>query len=790
MIAALALLACTEGKLVGGDTGSDTEPTEPTEPTEEPGAVTLEGVPAAARSGEPWPTVTVRAPGRTGTVTLDGVEGAAELVDGVAVFDGLTSYGCGVVEVVARIDGASSAPVETERTAAWSLGPAPPAAALGAFGPWTATLVGWDGAPVPVDGLATLAATSDARFEPDAPITAPLVGGVVTFDGVFGAAGAFEGALTVDAGSCAPEPASWETFVGASTLTRPIYLPSARVGSPWSAALPPAPGAVASGAPGWLTVDPDTGAWFGVPDAEGAVTVEVVGVTGDVVDRQVVHLAVFPADDPQPTPAVTPSDPGPFDAASELWTIPSITVSTGTYRDVEVWVTYPVDGGLPLADPRPLVAFHHAAHGPPDIFDDYTALHGHWASHGVVVVSVDSQVNVSGQSQSWQNLADMSVFQRAALDLALATADSGAWGGAIDVDRLFVAGHSRGGGASLISLWEDPRLAGALCFMQVSPLQTPDQDWGDPLANGDRPFPARPILFLSGSDDRDEPWPLVDTAFAQTTGPTAFITEMGTNHEGTYDFDTPGGRTSVSQIPLEDRHALDQHFSTSFLYRFAYDDLAYDPLLFGVDALSSDLSDQGVVTYGRRFMASAIVVDDFQDDDPDTNPLGGEVATGATAADGHPFEVGLAAAGRGDERSDRIAVWAQARSLQWSGTSDLTLSLTPGGDGLDLIDQRRLAWRMFRDCAPPPSSGTDRGCAEGPLDVQVTLTDASGAEATVDAADGTGANGVKGRYAGDTLLPLDAFAGVDLSAVTSVRVALVATSPAVGDVWIDDLRFE
>ena len=66
-------------------------------------------------------------------------------------------------------------------------------------------------------------------------------------------------------------------------------------------------------------------------------------------------------------------------------------------------------------------------------------------------------------------------------------------------------GHSRGGGASLISLWREPMLAGAICFEQVSPLQTPSQNWDAPDRNGDRLFPARPLLIFSAADDADAP---------------------------------------------------------------------------------------------------------------------------------------------------------------------------------------------------------------------------------------------------------------------------------------------
>ena len=781
------------------DTGSPTD----TETTSDPSpsvVVTVEGLPDPVLSGQPWSGVVVRTvPPYDGTLVLTGSGDAAltgvlelEAVDGVATFDGLTASGCGALSVSASAGVDASGPSTVEVTSSWSVAQSLPLTTeVGSTHEVVAQQVDFHGSPLEGD--------TELVVSPEAGLTvaeATLSAGEARITVEVGAVG--DAAIELRGeGSCTVTPAVVGPVRAGETIqSQPVFLPAARVGSEWGAAIPDWPvDALVGATPSWLDVDPATGWAMGVPEAEGPVDVEIVGWLGDDLDRRVVRFGVFDADDAQEPPPDQPSEPGPHAVDSTLLAIPSITSTAGTFAEVPLLVTYPSDGAGGVAEGTfPLVAFHHAAHYPADIFDHYTALHEHWASHGIVVASVDSQVNVSGVSQSWDNLSNMSTFQRAAVDHMLEESATAAsmFAGRVDGDRLVVSGHSRGGGASLISLWEDPRLLGAICFEQVSPLQTPDQDFGDPTGNGDRPLPAKPILFFAGAEDRDEPWPLVDTAFGQATGPAAFVTLLGANHEDTYDEDTPGGTTSTSDIPIEDRHDLDQHYSTAFLARFAFDDLAHDASLFGADGLSSDLSALGVVVHGRRYMASTVWVDDFEEEDPSVSLLGGAVTADGLAANdnGHPFTAGLAAAGRGDERADYIGAWTGARHLSWSDASPwLTFATTPDGSGLDLSGQQRLLLRVHQEC-DPPGGWSDPGCPTVRTTVAVILRDAAGFEAEVDLDEGLGANGLVGRHDSGAILELHDFAGVDLGAVTAIELRFDATSPADGDLWLDDLRIE
>ncbi len=604
--------------------------------------------------------------------------------------------------------------------------------------------------------------------------------GLATFDALEALGpGLLEIDISVE--GCAPGLRVGPLVVGEQMRFEPAFLPGARVGveylelGPWEAVEP-------GGLPPGLTLE---GGWLaGVPEAEGAYVFEAAAREGSDVVRYGAQLPVFPSDDALADPPAEPSEPGPYTTASLELSISEISTSRGTARDVAVRVAFP-EGG---AGPFPLVVFHHAAHSPSEIYDDYTELHDHWASHGYVVASVDGSSLVSA-SQSWQNLTDMSSFQLATMERLLDESEdeTSALAGQVDPDLVFVAGHSRGGGASLISLWREPSLAGAICFAQVSPLQTPSQDWEDPDGNGDRPFPVRPVLILAAGDDLDEPWPLPQSAYDQTLGPAALVTLHGTNHEWTYDAGTSGSVTSPSDISWEERHALDQAWSTAFLERFARADLRWESSLFAEPALSSDLSARGISVTSRRHLDGALDIDDFSGDE-DENLLGGENAGASWTTDENaaPYTDGLTAAGRGAEQIARIDAWTPARRLGWD-TEDATLrfALAPDGEPADLGPYRALTLRLSAPCDPPPGD-----CEEVAPPLSVALIDAEGAEIELDAADGLGALGVVGRHWSQLILPLDDFAPLDLSRVVAVELRAAAATPPDDEVWVDDLRLE
>lgn len=737
-------------------------------------------------------TVTVRWEA-SGTGEVGGTT-TATLVEGQADFGELVLVGCGEGALVAAAEGAAEA-----RSAAVAATPAVevlqrpgPAARAGLLAPLEVGLV--DAAGAPVDARLALSDLGSEGVALSGTAEAETVAGVATFDDL-SATGSGSLQLTLTgADGCPLTQALSPIRVGEALRTEPAFLPAARVGEDWLAALP-YPDALLDPLPAGLSQAGDS--LVGVPEESGAFLVPAAAWDGETLVSLRLHLPVLPAEDALlPVADTVASEDGPWPTDALETTIASITTSRGTTRNVALRVAFPGDGAGGVAEGRfPVVAFHHAAHSPADIYDDYTVLHGHWASHGAIVASVDGSANVEGVSQSWQNLVDMSTFQLAAVQ-RLAELDQDETSplfGHVDTDRVVVSGHSRGGGASLISLWREPGLLGAICLEPVSPLQTPSQDWGDPEGNGDRPFPTRPILLLSAALDLDEPWPLVDVSYEQTVGPAMVVTLHGANHEDSYDAGTPGSTTSTSTIPREARHALDQHYSTAFLRRFGGlgdegGDLAWESALFGPEGLDSDLSAQGVSVHGRRFAARTSEIDDFQAEEEE-NLWGGANVAAALSEDvnAEPYEEGLRAVGRYDERGERIGQWARARRLSWElPEAELALWLDPEGGPVDLSGWDRLSLRVARDC-PSPYSGS---CPALSVDVEILLWDADGSEATVALSDGMGDNGIVGRHWSEARLDLDAFVGVDLAAIEGVALRPAGRAWEEGSLWVDDLRVE
>ncbi len=188
------------------------------------------------------------------------------------------------------------------------------------------------------------------------------------------------GTDTAGTGSTGGTPADVDRY-------EPVFLPGARAGVAYASMLPSASTyeLVEGDVPPGLSLDPATGTVTGTPDAEGIHEFTVSADTSGEIVGFDVQLPVYPSDESGITTTDDPSLPGPFEVSRTIVTIPSATVSTGTWSDIEVLVTHPAtqaDGDTLPDGPFPLIAFHHAAHTPPDIFDDYGELHEHWASHG------------------------------------------------------------------------------------------------------------------------------------------------------------------------------------------------------------------------------------------------------------------------------------------------------------------------------------------------------------------------------------------------------------------------
>jgi len=842
------LIACGDkldsAPIAGGDDTApaiDSEDTGPVIPPDEEWV--FDGLLPSVAAGEAWPDFSVQLLGvdpdelddQEVTISVSGAAGELQNAEaefdssGVATFEGVAFSGCGLITLTATAGARAGDAAPLSVDARLSLAEAVSNIQwLGSA--FSVSLTAADFAGEFIDGvdvpLTLRQVGGTGALAEGAEITAEMVDGEVTFEPLTPSAG---GTLDLEISADLPcdETLTLPTLLaGAGEDFHPVFLQGARAGVEYLDALP---GDVDSdyiaiaGSPPYGTEMAPDGAITGTPAAAGLRPFEVAALHGDRIRRLSVQLPVYPDLDEDIEPSDDPVYEGDWDTTELLLTIPEITNSYGTFYDVPLLLTVPAERDAVVVEPGdtgcadtaiqelddtgdtagpiywkyvlemaegtfPLIAFHHAAHDPADIYDSYTDLHHRWASHGVIVASVDGSALTDGEPQSWDNLEALSSFQRAAIDFLKAeTLDAAsALYDRIDAERVVVAGHSRGGAASLLSLWDDPSLLGAISFQGVSPLQSPGQDWVDPARNSDRPLAPRPILFFSAAGDRDESYPMVDVSYEQRAGPTSFVTIEGANHEDTYDEDTPGGTTSASDITVDERHDIDQRYSVAFIKRFVEGDLEYDALLFGRTSQSADIG-LGVVAHSDRFMNTALSVDAFQGDDG-VNDAGGANAGAGLDIDGNApvYQEGLDALGVDPDAVAVIDGWGRAREISWSGGAG-SLSLDLGG-AVNLSGQRHLVFRVMSAC-DPPGWGTDPGCEDPVIQFDATLYDGSGSD-SVNISEGLGDLGVLGRHWTNVRLDLDDYAGVDLTDVRSITLEFDDPLAWGGHIWIDDLRFE
>ena len=170
-------------------------------------------------------------------------------------------------------------------------------------------------------------------------------------------------------------------------------------------------------------------------------------------------------------------------------------------------LTLPAERGpdgalLPTAGPWPVILFAHAnTYGRCELYEAYPTLHGAWADAGYLVASPDMADLCTSNSRD--NLAarrDRLDLALSALRLAALPDSEGALAGRVDLERVLVAGHSRGGSAALLFAYDHPELDGIITMMPVDP---------DRFLHEEQPISV-PALMITGGDDRDLVFPWVE----------------------------------------------------------------------------------------------------------------------------------------------------------------------------------------------------------------------------------------------------------------------------------------
>ncbi len=440
------------------------------------------------------------------------------------------------------------------------------------------------------------------------------------------------------------------------------------------------------------------------------------------------------------------------------------------HENVRMYMTYParsvptVTGDGRVADGRfPVIVWAHANNDRQcNIYRGYYSLHDHWASWGYVVVAIDG-TDLNCKRGTKQNLQLRSESQLAAIErLRELDADPDSiFHGRLDMDRVILAGHSRGAGASILSQREYDDSVAIMFFQGVDTTA---------FGFGSAPVPDVPFIGFTAGEDVDLNYPHVEPTEDQLSGEYTWVNVTGGTHAYTADGapDEPDDQPLISR---EQQHDIQEYFSTAFLARvvgvpigtggtFARLDAA-DRVLFsheGTRVVADEISPLAVF---HRWLspADALWVDDFDSNIAD-NPTDLNLLGGGNRAEG--FAAAAEVATYKPEENPRTGAYGKAWSLRLEGAG----VYTTGIEGEDVSTYDHLVFRV---------KGPDKG---DPSSLAVTLDGSD----PVDIDDFRGPVDLENRM-DQVVIPLAEF-DVDLTEVDELQLE---TSD--GTIFIDDIRF-
>ena len=599
----------------------------------------------------------------------------------------------------------------------------------------------------------------------------------------------------------APPPQDDPTPISLANARRPVTLPSARAGQSraYSARIPgtTASNPISGALPDGLSLDRGTISGLVSPSAvDPGQRVHIHTFTLSPDDPGASHLievslAVYPAEEVRPPAAPAYWEAGPY----PVWNTQPLEVCpqnpviplVGDQPDVDLYMVYPTvgepteTGEGPVAEGRwPVIVFAHANNDRVcDINEKYLSLHDHWASWGFIVVAVDGTFTNCNRGTK-QNIELRSEGQLSALTVLdqLNADPTSRFFGRVDLDRIVLAGHSRGGGANFVSALADDRIR-ALIDLQGVDMTS--------FGFGSDPLPPLPVIGLTAGEDVDLNYPIVEPTEDQLSGLYTWVNVNGGIHAYTADT-APIEPDDVPLIRQQQQHDITEYFTTAFLARFvgvgdgtAATPFAPDPradaVLFsdlGARTVDAEISELGVFVRWNRRLATGLLIDDFdgpQNGSPlSTNALGGENRFEGFEEAREALTYLEAAGGR------RPQVYQKATSLLLIASAGTTgvyrAFLSPDGDPVALDGGNALQARI-----KGPESGP-----VGTLEVEIETPQGA---AKLGAFDFIGPEALDNRFT-QLRIPLGAFDGLEGSPeITSVAFYLSS-----GSVYIDDLRID
>lgn len=462
--------------------------------------------------------------------------------------------------------------------------------------------------------------------------------------------------------------------------------------------------------------------------------------------------------------------PGPF----PVWnTAPNSacrqnpTISEGEFQNKELYITYPTatnpteSGSSQFAKGKfPVIVFAHANNDSVcNIFEKYFSLHEHWASHGFVVVAVDG-TDTNCQPGNTENLRLRSDSQVAAWEELKRLNDdpSSLFFGRIDIDKIIYAGHSRGGGAALLSATKTPEVRGVIDLQGVDLTA---------FGYGSAVLPDFPVLGITAGKDVDLNYPHCEPTEDMLGGAYTWVNINGGIHAYTADT-VPIEPDDEPAISRQEQHDVTEYFTTAFLHQVAGLNTPW-PAETAAQTLyshqgsqrvtSDELSSLGVFARWRSD-ASYLDIDDFDGRDPSTNLLGASVLAPPTATERATYQ---------PETNPTTGMYGKSWSLR-----------------LEAIQNEPYVTSLMVDDAPttvPGGSALEcriKGPEEGAIGELQVVLELADQELTFNALDFVGPTELSNRFQ-QVHIPLNLAGPIQIK---SIR--LISTS---GTTFVDDLRF-
>jgi len=345
-----------------------------------------------------------------------------------------------------------------------------------------------------------------------------------------------------------------------------------------------------------------------------------------------------------------------------------------------------------LGRPAPVLLYHR---GRGFDEDSYTRFHGLIASHGIAVASVEDAYSFAGDSFSAQNSfydwnrAELGMQSASGVVEAMAdrllnrSADpSDLYFNAFDGENLFMAGHSRGGGAVHASHHRNTelRLKGVIYLMAFdlryfNEVRAPVSSPADEIKTDQ---PRLPSLIIAAENDGDLTYPICDQLIDRSTGPTTQVTLYGGVHNLISDSHPAEGNAKISRQQETSRVG---DWIVAFIQRWSQNDTSLDWRLYG----GAHQGDQTVGVTSWRPSNRTLLTEDAQDADIDRNLRGQNLVANLRRRETSTYPV------VGDMRTlglKHVLLTPTSRVSVWRQSSDTKL---------DLSGHTRVVWRMSQD---------------------------------------------------------------------------------------------